>query len=88
MADAKITTPSSGAAPVTQIDQHVGRRIRGKRRALGLTENELATALGVDAARLGAYERGMARVPSGNLVRLSEIMEVPLSYFFPTAPCP
>jgi transcriptional regulator with XRE-family HTH domain len=73
---------------VTPVDQHVGRRIRGKRRALGLTEDRLAKSLGVDVDRITAYERGTERVPSEHLIRLSEIMEVPLSYFFPTTPCP
>ena len=39
-------------AVVTPVDRHVGRRIRGKRRALGLTEDDLAKALGVDVARI------------------------------------
>ncbi|HEY2621616.1 MAG TPA: helix-turn-helix transcriptional regulator [Acetobacteraceae bacterium] len=73
---------------MTPVDQHVGRRIRGKRRALGLTEDRLARSLGVDADTVRAYERGTERVPSEHLNRLSEIMEVPLSYFFPAAPCP
>jgi transcriptional regulator with XRE-family HTH domain len=73
---------------VTPVDRHVGRRIRGKRRALGLPEDDLATALGIDVARIRAYERGTERVPSEHMVRLSELMEVPLSYFFPTTPCP
>ena len=73
---------------VTPVDRHVGRRIRGKRRALALTEEALAKALGVDVDRIRAYERGTERVPSEHLVRLSEIMEVPLSYFFPATPCP
>jgi transcriptional regulator with XRE-family HTH domain len=72
---------------VTSVDRHVGRRIRGKRRALGLTEDDLAKALGMDVARIRAYERGTERVPSEHMVRLSEHMEVPLSYFFPTTPC-
>jgi transcriptional regulator with XRE-family HTH domain len=73
---------------VTPVDRHVGRRIRGKRRALGLTEEGLAKALGVDVDRIGAYERGTERVPSEHLVRISEIMEVSLSYFFPACPSP
>lgn len=77
-----------GGAQMTPVDRHVGRRIRGKRRALGLSEDDLAKALGVDVSRIRAYERGIERVPSEHLVRLAEIMEVPMSYFFPTTPCP
>ncbi len=73
---------------MTPVDRHVGRRIRGKRRALGLSEEDLAKALGVDVARIRVYERGTDRVLSEHMVRLSELMDVPLSYFFPTTPCP
>ena len=73
---------------MTPVDRHVGRRIRGKRRALGLTEADLAKALGVEVDTIQAYERGTQRVPSEHLVRLGEFMEVELSYFFPATPCP
>jgi transcriptional regulator with XRE-family HTH domain len=73
---------------VTWVDQHVGRRIRGKRRALGLSEDALGRALGIDAGQIGAYERAAERVPSEHLARLSEVMDVPLTYFFPATPCP
>jgi len=71
----------------TPVDLHIARRLRGKRRALGLTEESLAMALGVEAGCIASYERG-ERMPSDHLVRLSEILGVPLSYFFPTTPCP
>lgn len=73
---------------MSPLDLHVGRRIRGKRRALGLSVDSLASALSVEADRLEAYERAAERVPSDHLVRLSEILGVPLSYFFPATPCP
>ena len=52
---------------MTPVDRHVGRRIRGTRRALGLVEDDLAKALGVDSGRIIAYERGTERVPSEQL---------------------
>ena len=72
---------------MTPVDQHVGRRIRGKRRALGLSEATLAKAIGIDPCQIEAYERAMERVPTEHLVRLGEIMGVPLSYFLPAVPC-
>ncbi|HEY7576310.1 MAG TPA: helix-turn-helix transcriptional regulator [Acetobacteraceae bacterium] len=86
MLDAKITTERDSMA--TSADLHIGRRIRGKRRALGLSEESLAAALGVETGRITGYERATERVSSDHLVRLSEILEVPLSYFLPAAPCP
>lgn len=75
-------TPLSRAVS-TPVDQHVGRRIRGKRRALGLSEESLAIELGVAAVRIAAYERAEERVPSDHLIRLGAILDVPVSYFFP-----
>jgi transcriptional regulator with XRE-family HTH domain len=86
MLDRKITPEWTSMA--TPIDLHIARRIRGKRRALGLSEENLAAALGVEAGRIADYERANERVSSDHLVRLSEILGVPLSYFFPTTPCP
>jgi transcriptional regulator with XRE-family HTH domain len=73
---------------MTPVDQHVGRRIRGKRRALALTEDDLAKVLGADRRQIEAYERGSVRVPPEHLVRLSEFLGVSVSYFFPATLCP
>jgi len=71
---------------MTPVDQHVGRRIRGKRRALALTEDDLAKALGVDRSVIEAYERASMTVPSDHLTRLGQLLNVPISYFFPAPP--
>jgi transcriptional regulator with XRE-family HTH domain len=68
---------------LTPVDQHVARRIRGKRLALGLTKDDLASAVGIDREWLDAYEQGTARVPAEQLILLSEFLGVPVSYFFP-----
>jgi transcriptional regulator with XRE-family HTH domain len=73
---------------MTPVDQHVGRRIRGKRRALGLSLEDLARALGVGLDTIEAYERAAARVTSEHLIKLADILGVSVSYFFPTTPCP
>jgi transcriptional regulator with XRE-family HTH domain len=54
--------------------------------ALGLSEDLLAQALGIDPDWIEAYERATQRVPSEHLGRLSEVFGVPLSYFFPATP--
>jgi transcriptional regulator with XRE-family HTH domain len=70
------------------IDQHVARRIKGKRMALGLSEDDLAKAIGVERGQVAEYERAATRVPPDQLLRLSEFMDVPISYFFPSALSP
>ncbi len=73
---------------MTPVDQHVGRRIRGKRRALGLSLDDLARALGVGSDTIEAYERATTRVTSEHLIKLAGVLGVSVSYFFPTTPCP
>ena len=73
---------------MTPIDRHVGRRLRGKRRALGLSQDDLARALGTGNDVIEAYERGALRVPGEHLLKLADYLGVPVSYFFPATPCP
>lgn len=70
------------------IDQHVARRIKGKRMALGLSEDDIAKAIGIERGQVMQYERAATRVPADHLRRLSEFLDVPISYFFPGAPSP
>ena len=65
------------------VDQHVGRRIRGKRRAMGLSEDDLANVLGISRDQIVAYETGAERVPAEHVVRLCEYFNVTIGYFFP-----
>ncbi len=67
------------------VDKHVGRRLRGKRRAMGLSEEDLARVLSVSSDLITAYEAGATRVPAEHLVKLCEFFNVRISYFFPAA---
>lgn len=66
-------------------DAHVGRRIRGKRRAMGLEQDALARVLGVSAAAIEAYETGVVPVPDEHLRQLVIYFGVPLDYFLPAS---
>ncbi len=71
---------------MTPVDRHIGRRIRGKRRALGLTADDLAGWLGEGPDVIEAYERATVRIPPEHLIKLAESLGVPLSYFIPSTP--
>jgi len=73
---------------MTPMDRHVGRRIRGKRRALGLSQEDLAKELGVALDVIDAYERASAKVPAEHLLKLAAFLGVSVSYFFPMGTCP
>ena len=53
------------------IDVAVGARIRTRRRSLGLSQTELAEALGITFQQVQKYERGANRVSASMLVRIA-----------------
>ncbi len=67
-------------------DRHVACRLRGKRRALALSRDDIASAIGVDCDLVTAYETGAVRVPPEHLQQLSHYLDVPVSYFLPDTP--
>lgn len=66
----------------TDIDKRIGEYIRIFRKAKGLTQTELATAIGVTFQQVQKYENGKNRIGPGRLSRVAEIVEVPVSRFF------
>jgi transcriptional regulator with XRE-family HTH domain len=73
----KSTTKSASAA-----DIDVGRRIRARRIAQGMSQTELGNRLGVTFQQVQKYEKGINRVGAGRLVRVAEALEVPVAFFF------
>lgn len=64
------------------LDQYIGERVRSRRQILGMSQTELARAIGVSFQQVQKYEKGANRVGSGLLYRLAELLEVPISYFY------
>src|SRR6201990_2849764 len=64
------------------IDIHLGRRLRRRRRILGLTQQQLAGACGVRFQQIQKYECGANRISAARLWQLSEALEVPVGYFY------
>ncbi len=64
------------------VDDHVGRRLRERRRALGLSQAELATRLGFTPAQINRYEHGTTRLSAAGLWHAARALDVPPGYFF------
>lgn len=64
------------------IDVHLGRRLRRRRRLLGLTQQQIAHACGVRFQQIQKYECGANRMSAARLWRLAEALDVPVAYFF------
>ncbi len=77
------TTKSHGPDPV---DVHVGARIRMRRVMSGMSQEKLGDALGLTFQQVQKYERGANRVSASKLWDLSNILDVPVSFFFDDMP--
>jgi transcriptional regulator with XRE-family HTH domain len=68
------------------VDKSVGRQIRIRRITLGMSQTDLAEALGLTFQQVQKYEKGANRISAGRLLRLAILLEVPLTYFYYDAP--
>lgn len=64
------------------IDVHIGRRLRRRRRLLGLTQQQLAGSCGVRFQQIQKYECGANRISAARLWKISEALQVPVGYFY------
>jgi len=72
-------TPSGAPNP---IDIHVGNRIRLRRTLLGLSQEKLASLLGLTFQQVQKYEKGMNRVGASRLWDISKVLEAPINFFY------
>jgi transcriptional regulator with XRE-family HTH domain len=68
------------------VDKHVGNRVRMRRMMLGISQEKLGDALGLTFQQVQKYEKGMNRVSAGRLQHISQILQVPVPFFFEGAP--
>lgn len=81
-----MTGPDNAENAVDPLDIHLGRRIRGRRTTIMLPLEALAQSLGVSPETLATIEAGRTRLNPTQLHRLSEVLQVPVSYFFEAMP--
>lgn len=64
------------------VDVHVGKRIRHRRWMIGMTQQQLAEAVGIKFQQIQKYETGMNRVSASRLWDIARALDVPVSFFF------
>src|SRR3954453_21104466 len=64
------------------VDVHVGARVRLRRTLLGMSQEKLGEALDLTFQQVQKYERGANRVGASRLYHLSQVLDVPVAYFF------
>ena len=64
------------------VDVHVGKRIRTRRWMVGLTQQQIADAVGIKFQQIQKYETGANRVSASRLYDIAAALESPIGYFF------
>lgn len=72
----------------TPVDQGIGNRIALLRTANGLSQSQLAEALGISFQQVQKYEAGKNRIGAGRLQAIADRLGVPVSTFFEDASQP
>jgi transcriptional regulator with XRE-family HTH domain len=67
-------------------DKHVGSRVRMRRMMLSMSQEKLGDALALTFQQVQKYEKGTNRIGASRLQQISQILQVPVSFFFEGAP--
>jgi transcriptional regulator with XRE-family HTH domain len=78
---------SSGRVGPTDIDAHVGTRIRLRRMEIGLSATQVAEVLGVSRQQLEKYERAVDTTSASRLYLIALALGVTVDYFFVGLKC-
>ena len=68
------------------VDKHVGSRVKMRRLMLGMSQEKLGDALGLTFQQVQKYEKGTNRMGSSRLQQISNILKVPVTFFFEAVP--
>ncbi|MGJ4971050.1 helix-turn-helix domain-containing protein [Bradyrhizobium sp. HKCCYLRH1073] len=75
---ASIKKPRS----TTETDAKIGRRIRMRRLELGISQTDLANAVGVTFQQIQKYEKGINGIRGSRLAAIAAALQVDLPFLF------
>jgi transcriptional regulator with XRE-family HTH domain len=64
------------------IDVYVGKRVRFKRKVLGLTQSDLAEKVDITFQQIQKYEKGENRISASMLYQIAQSLKTSVSFFF------
>lgn len=70
------------AMTAAEVDEYVGRRIRQRREAIGMSQARLGRHLGLTFSQVQKYEKGSNRIGAGRLYLMAHHLGVSVHYFF------
>lgn len=74
------------AIVITEVDQHIAKRLQLRRVMLGMTQTDLAKKCGVSFQQIQKYETAGNRIPAARLFDLSQALETSVAFFFSGLP--
>ena len=64
------------------IDVHVGSRVRLRRMLVGMSQERLGEQLNLTFQQVQKYEKGSNRIGASRLFQISQILGVPVQFFY------
>jgi transcriptional regulator with XRE-family HTH domain len=64
------------------IDVHVGSRVRLRRMLIGMSQEKLGDQLRLTFQQVQKYEKGSNRIGASRLFQISQILGVPVQFFY------
>jgi len=68
------------------VDVHVGNRVKLSRVMKGWTQEKLGENIGVTFQQVQKYEKGANRLSASKLQQISDLLNIPVAFFFEDAP--
>lgn len=64
------------------VDERIGKRVKGRRLEVDLSQEKLADLVGVTFQQIQKYENGVNRIAASRLWEMSKALGVPVQYFY------
>ena len=80
------TTQKRTRGTPSDIDIHVGKRLKIRRNLMGLSQDELAKEIGITFQQIQKYEHGTNRISAGKLFEFAKALNVHINFFFEGLP--
>ncbi len=68
------------------VDIYVGNRLRKKRLEMGISQEQIGSAIDVTFQQIQKYEKGYNRISCSKLFEISEFLKTKIGYFFENLP--
>jgi transcriptional regulator with XRE-family HTH domain len=81
----EVRLETQGRKP-NPMDIHVGSRVRLRRMVIGMSQEKLGERMSLTFQQIQKYEKGTNRIGASRLFQLSQILDVPVQFFFEDAP--